>query len=307
MDDTLRSLSARIQEKNLPLEGIAVYRGDVLRAEARFTRDIARNIYSHTKSYTSAAVGLCVADGLLRLDDKPADFFPEALTGETDEAIRDITLRDMLMMSSGIDTPLLMMGQREKGVGAPDYAKYVLSHPVLKKPGCEFQYSNGDTYLCGRMVEKATGKTLRDFLFERLFQPMDIPYPKWEHDPMGHTFGASGLLLRLTDMCKIGRLYSKGGVWNGRRLIGEDWIRESTRLHIPTPVSEPGTQPWHVGYGYQFWMLPYPGAYRADGAFGQITAVIPEKDAVVTFQCTESDNLFPSIRDIVDEEIFQTL
>lgn len=307
MDDMLRALTGRIREKALPLEGIAVYRGDVLRAEARFTRDIARNIYSHTKSYTSAAVGLCVEDGLLRLDDKPAEFFPEAVSPDSDPKIFDITLRDMLMMSSGIHKPLLMMGERGKGVGAPDYAKFVLSHAVQKTPGSEFLYSNGDTYLCGRMVEKVTRKTLRDFLFERLFQPMDIPYPEWEHDAMGHTFGASGLKLRLTDMCKIGRLYAKGGMWNGKRLIGEDWIRESTNLHIQTPVLDPVKEPWHVGYGYQFWMLPYPGAYRADGAFGQITAVLPEKDAIVTLQCTESDNRFPAIRDIVDEEILRKL
>lgn len=304
MREAIGAFVERVGREALPVEAVSVYAGDREVITHRFVKDTARNIYSHTKSFMATAVGMAIADGALSLTDRPVDFFPEAVGEETDAQAGDITLRDLLMMASGFDAPLLMMAERGNGIGAPDYARFVLGHPVKKTPGTSFCYSNGDSYLAGRMVEKRVGMTLRDYLYQRLFKPLDIPYPEWEHCPMGHTFGASGMKLRLHDMLKLGRLYLRQGNWNGRQLVDPAWVREATALQIGTPGVE--AKPWHMGYGYQFWRSPYPGAYRADGAYGQITTVLPEADAVVAIQCAESDRS-DSIRIALDEEVLSKI
>lgn len=171
----------QVQADKLGVEAIAVADEQQLLFEHHFVPGFARNIYSHTKSFTSTAVGFAISEGLLSLDDRPAACFPESLPADVDPAWDSVTLRDCLMMSSGVGQPLLMMNQRWAGEGFPDYLKYLFAHPLLRAPGTQHCYNNGDTYLCGRMVEKATGKTLIAYLFEKCSRPWkwDIPPGKW--------------------------------------------------------------------------------------------------------------------------------
>lgn len=294
---------ARVGREGLPVEAVIAYQDDRLAAEHHWVADAPRNIYSHTKSFTSTAAGIAIADGLLSLDDTVGSFLADSLPAGAGPDVAGLTLRSLLMMASGFHQSLLMMSNRGEAIVGADYARFVLSHPLVNTPGSTFCYSNGDTYLAGRMVEASVGQTLRSFLQARLFEPMEIVAGEWEHCPLGHTFGASGLCLRIADMAKLGRLYANGGRWNGRQLVSPGWIAEATACHIATPGDE---SPWHVGYGYQFWRSPYPKAYRADGAFGQTTTVLPEARAVVSTQCTESDR-FPAIRAALDEEVFSRL
>lgn len=289
----------RVEREELPVEAIRVVQDGRCVFERHFVPDAPRNIYSHTKSFMATAVGMATSDGVLSLSDTPAAFFPEALPEDAQDALLRITLRDLLTMSSGFDKALLMSPTRTRGIGAPDYARHVLAHPVQQPPGVKFHYSNGDSYLAGRMVEARTGMTLREYLNQRLFVPMEIPYPQWEHCPMGHTFGASGLCLRIEDMMKLGQLYLQQGMWNGQRLLDAEWVRAATARQIATP-EVPGN-PWHFAYGYQFWLSPYPDSYRADGAYGQISMVLPRAEMVVAIQCTESER-FDAIRTALDEE-----
>lgn len=275
----------QVQADRLGVEAIAVADEQRLLFEHHFVPGFARNIYSHTKSFTSTAVGFAISEGLLSLDDRPATYFPESLPADVDPAWDSVTLRDCLMMSSGVGQPLLMMNQRWAGEGFPDYLKYLFAHPLLRAPGTQHCYNNGDTYLCGRMVEKATGKTLIAYLFEKMFAPMEIGYPTWEMDPMGHSFGASGLYLTIGNMIKLGQLYLGQGRWKGQQLLDPAWVHAAGAKQISTEGPE---DRWLCGYGYQFWKLGYPGAFRADGAYGQITAILPEKGYAVSIQCPES-------------------
>lgn len=294
----------RVDAEGLPVEAIIAYRADQEAAIHRWAPGAPRNIYSHTKSFLSLAVGLAVEDGALSLADRPAAFFPESIPADADERIQAITLRDLLRMASGFDEALLMSPARSQGVGAGDYVRYLFSHPVKQPPGVQFRYSNGDSYLAGRMVEARVGCTLQAYLQRRLFAPMGIEAPRWEHDAQGHTFAASGLLLSIEDMAKLGRLCLKGGVWNGEALVSAAWLSEATAAQIAVP-GEPDN-PWEFAYGYQFWRSPYPDAYRAHGAYGQVTMVLPHADAVVSIQCTESER-FPEIQAALHEELLVRL
>ncbi|MFR8316678.1 MAG: serine hydrolase domain-containing protein [Catenibacillus sp.] len=307
-------------DKNLYIDGIAVADEKKVLLEHYFTPDLIHNIHSHTKSYLSAAIGIAISQGKISLDDRLADYFPEAIPDHASPLINEIRLRHLLTMSSGFDYPYLSMNDRRSGVGAPDYITYMLSRPVQVKPGSHFLYSTADSILAGRMLEKAVGMNLGEYLFHEIFSPLGQGHPIWETDMQGHPIGGGGIFMKLTDMMKLGQVYLAGGRWNGRQLIDPSWVRESTSMQIdsrisqnhensaqnaPTPQNSP-VDLWNCGYGYQFWLSPYPLAYRADGAFGQITTVFPKSNLVVAIQCPEKGD-FEKVKLALHEIIFSQL
>ena len=289
MEKQFYNFVKEVYDKQLGVEGIAIADGEKILMEHHFTPDQARNIYSHTKSYMSTAVGLAIADGKLSLDDRLAEFFPEAVPENAQPELFEIRLRHLLMMSSGFHEPYLMGANRRAGVGVPDYVKYMLSRPVKVQPGSEFVYSTADSILAGRMVEKAVGKRLSEYLYERFFEPLGQGFPIWENCPQGHPIGGGGMFMTLSNMLKIGQVYLMDGKWKGQQLVDPAWIKEATAKQIETP--NPGNDIWVCGYGYQFWRNPYEDSYRADGAYGQLTMVLPKKGLIVAIQCPESGDL----------------
>lgn len=306
MEKLLQQFIRRVEKDNLPVEGILWAQGEEIRYEHRFTPDKPRVIYSHTKSFTATAAAFAIQEGKLHLDDKIIPMFPEHIPEGMDEKWLDVTLQDALTMSSGANEPLLMMAQRSQGIGAPDFLKFVFSHPIVHTPGTVFCYSNGDTYMVGRAVEKAMGIPMETLLKEKLFTPLGMETdPVWEHCPMGHAFGASGLELRLSDMCRLGMLYLQKGMWQGKRILSEAWIDNARKVHLPTNP-DPKPFDWNDGYGFQCWKMPYGESYRFDGAYGQFSCICPEKDCVIAVQCTEND-VTPLITKALHEEIFSYL
>ncbi|MBQ8639720.1 MAG: serine hydrolase [Lachnospiraceae bacterium] len=284
LEKNMQEFIKEVKENGLFIEGIAVADEKSVIFEHHFSPDLPRNIYSHTKSYTATAAGLAVSSGNMTLDDRLADYFPEAVPDDPDPRIGQITFRNLLTMSSGFHGAYLMNGDRRNGVGAPDYLKYMLSRPIQADPGSSFCYSSADSILAARMIEKATGKRLGEYLYENLFSRLGQGWPLWEHDPQGHPNGGGGIFMKLTEMMKLGQLYLAGGTWNGEVVLDRHWISEATAKQIETGTWD---DVWNCGYGYQFWMSPYPGAYRADGAYGQVTTVLPEKGLVIAVQCPE--------------------
>ena len=270
----------------LPVEAVAAGDESKVIFEHHFAPDLPRNIYSHTKSFLSAAVGIAAAEGKLSLEDRLADFFPDRLPEHPSPRLLSIRLKDLLTMSSGFGEAYLMGNDRRNGTGFPDYMAYMPSREVKEEPGSPFCYSTADSILAGRMLEQAVGMRLSEYLYRRLFEPMDIGFPLWENDPQGHPIGGGGMFLKIADMMKLGQLFLAGGRFRGQRLVEESWVREAAAKQIET---EPDSADiWRCGYGYQFWRSPYPDSYRADGAFGQITTVLPRAGLTVSVQCPET-------------------
>ena len=306
MHQLLQNFADRVKSDNLPVEGILWADHENIYEEIRFTPDLPRVIYSHTKSFAATAAGIAIDQGKLRLDDKITKMFPGHIPENMDERWHEVTVRDCLTMSSGADVPLLMMAERSKGVGAPDFMKFVLSHPIKNAPGTVFCYSNGDTYMVGRAAEKAMNMPLEKILKEYIFAPLGMEEdPLWEHCPMGHAFGASGLQLRLSHMCRLGMLYLGRGMWKGQRLLSEEWIDSARKNRISTNP-DPKPYDWNNGYGFQCWKMPYGESYRFDGAYGQFSCIAPEKNVVVAVQSTEND-VTHLITKALHEEIFAPL
>jgi len=243
--------------------------GEVL-AEGNIGDKERRNIYSGTKSFTSAAVGLAVREGLISLDEKIVDCFPDEVPENPSENLKLLRVRHLLTMQMGHDREYLM-GYERPFLNFRDWPRYALAQEIPVRPGTAFLYDNVPPYLAGVLVERRAGCDLADYLYPRLFRPLGIPKPTWERDPDGHCFGAGGMMLALWEYARFGQLYAQGGVYGGRRIVSEEWVQESAKKHAETREH---------GYGYLFWRGPH-NSFFASGKYGQFSVIFPEKKAVI--------------------------
>lgn len=229
-----------------------------------------RNVYSHTlyscsKTFVSAAIGILVGEGRLKLTDKVASFFPKSLPDVPSAELKAMTVRDLLTMTSGIEPDWNMRSVSTLWVR--DY----LAKPV-STPGRLFKYDSICTYLLSAIVQKVSGQTLLDFLRQRVFTPLAIQEVQWQVSPEGYNTGGWGLYLQSESMAKFGLLLLHRGMWKGRQLIPAEWVDEMMKKQTPEG---------QANYGYQMWVYARKGAAGADGAYGQHIYVIPDKDMVV--------------------------
>jgi CubicO group peptidase (beta-lactamase class C family) len=229
-------------------------------------------LYSLSKSFTSTAVGLAIADGKLSLDDPVLKFFPDDAPEKPSNNLKAMRVHDLIRMSTGHQTEPRLAGSKEPWV------KTFLAHPVPFKPGTHFQYNTPATYMLSAIVQKATGQTVLDYLRPRLFEPLGIESPTWGTSPQGISLGGYGLSIRTEDIARFGQLYLQKGKWNGKQLVPAAWVAAATARQTSNG-SNPDSD-WDQGYGYQFWRSRHH-AYRGDGAFGQFCIVMPEQDAVL--------------------------
>ncbi len=273
-----------------PLRALGVVVSQNGREIARHTWEGAcrRNIYSASKSFTSAAVGIAIGEGLLSLDERLIDVFPEELPETVQENLEKATVRDLLTMCLG-QPKAFLMGEDRPYYPERNWVKLALAQPFLYEPGTKFVYNNVGPYLAGVLVQRRAGCSLVQYLMPRLFTPLGIQLPTWEVDPLGNTFGAGGLFLTLDELHKFGLLYLQNGSWQGRRLVPEGWVAESTKKQV-----ENGG----YGYGYLFWGGRH-GSFRADGKYGQFSILIREKNAVVTVvaESRETEKLLSAVSD----------
>lgn len=247
------------------------------------------HLYSLSKSFTSVAVGIAQDLGLLQVSERMLDIFPECAPPEISENLAAMTLGDVLSMQSGHEVCHLDQMRLSE-----DSVKTFLAMPVVHRPGTTFVYSTGGTSVCGAAVEKRSGMRLNDFLQEHLFSKLGIERPRALCLADGRHSGGIGVFLSADDVFKFGMMLLHGGVYEGQRIVSEEWLHRAT-----SPIadnSSNGTPDWVVGYGYQFWCNAR-GGFRGDGAFGQLCVVLPEEDTVVV-QLAEAANMQQELTDI---------
>jgi len=232
---------------------------------------LRHQLYSLSKSFTSTAVGIAVAEGKLRVDDPVLDFFPTEAPAEPSGHLKAMRVRDLLRMATG------HQGEPPHRRSEP-WVRQFLAHPVPFKPGTHFLYNTPATFMQSAIVQKATGEKLHDYLGPRLFAPLGIDGSTWEESPEGMSVGGFGLSVRTGDIATFGQMLLQKGTWEGRQIVPAAWVEEATTRQVANG-SHPDSD-WDQGYGYQFWRCRH-GAFRGDGAFGQYCIVLPEEDAVV--------------------------
>ncbi len=239
-------------------------------------------LYSHSKSFTSTAIGFLVDDGKIDLDRRVVSFFPDKAPANPSENLRQVRVRDLLTMNLGADHT-----DAERDDIAGDWVKAMLHNKIDREPGTGFKYDSGATHLLAAIVEKVSGRPMMDFLRERLFDPLGMRSPWSTVSPTGVACGGWGMNMTTRDLARFGQFLLQEGRWGDRQLLSREWVRLATGrqtwsggivVHSKTIGS--GSD-WNQGYGFQFWRCRHD-AYRADGAAGQYTIVMPEQDAVVS-------------------------
>jgi CubicO group peptidase (beta-lactamase class C family) len=235
-------------------------------------------MFSVSKSFTSTAVGIAVAEGRLSIDEPVLSFFPDERPPEVNDFLTKMTVRHLLTMTTGhdVDTWPYQIARSDG-----NWIKAFLNVPVVHQPGTHFLYNTGATYILSAIVQKMTGMKLIDYLQPRLFDPLGIQKATWQESPQAIAVGGYGLSITTEDLARFGQLYLQNGIWEDRQILPEAWVKAATLAQV-SGSNPNGLSDWAQGYGYQFWRCRN-GAYQASGVFGQCCIVMPEQDAVLVF------------------------
>jgi CubicO group peptidase (beta-lactamase class C family) len=238
-------------------------------------------LWSLSKSFTSTAVGMAVAEGKFSINDPVLKFFPEDAPAAPSDKLKAMRVRDLLTMSTGHQDEAKVREATDS-----TWVKTFLNHPVPHKPGTHFQYNTPATFMLSAIVQKTTGQTTLEYLKPRLFDPLGIENPQWDANPQGISIGGYGLYVRTEDIAKFGQLYLQKGQWNGKQLLSPEWIALATSKQVSNG-SDPARD-WDQGYGFQFWRCRH-NAFRGDGKDGQFCIVLPDQDAVIAITANTGD------------------
>ncbi|GAB3701168.1 serine hydrolase domain-containing protein [Mariniluteicoccus flavus] len=234
--------------------------------------DVRQLAHSVSKTLVALAVGVCVGDGRLSVDDRFVDLFPEAVPFAP--GVEKITVHHLLSMTTGHDEDTLF--PMITGDTA-DWWKTFASLAPTHDPGMRHLYHNGASCVLAEVVARASGQPLVELLDARILGPMGIAGLRWKTDSLGRETGFSGAFLSAMDIAALGELILRDGAWRGERLVPEGWAATMAENHASTAHE---ANPHNAqGYGYQVWQ-GFEG-FRLDGAGGQYGLVLPDRDAVV--------------------------
>lgn len=228
---------------------------------------------SLTKTVTGIALGAAVTEGILSLEDRLIDLFPEFAHHAAGRPWWDeLKVRHIATMAAGME--------RQPAVTDPDWIEGFFQMDIVHKPGTAFYYNSIACSMVGACIRKRTGLGLLDFLRPRVLDKIgiDAAHLRWHKHADGMENGSGGLMSTARDNALFMELYRRGGVWEGERILCREWV--DFALQVQNPHTSGAT------YGGMMWM--YPGYMMADGAMGQWSMLFPEKDAVISIQQTIS-------------------
>lgn len=231
--------------------------------------------FSVAKSFTSTLVGAAIKDGYIKsVNDPVTDYIPELAGSGYD----GVTVAQLLSMTSGVkwnedyfdpNSDVVKMYSRPAPAGVDPTVAYMRTLPRDTKPGEKWVYKTGETNLIGVLVTKATGKSLADYLTEKVWQPYGMEQDGfWMVDPSEQEIGGCCLSASLRDYARMGLFVLDGG----QGAVNPDWFPAATSAKA---VLGPG-----YGYGYQWWTYP-EGRFGAQGIFGQSIFIDPAKKIVI--------------------------
>ncbi len=252
-----------------------------------YTRNSTPMSFSTAKSFVSALIGCAIADGKIKSIDDPVQLYEPKLAGSGYGAA---TIKDVLQMSSGVDFSE-EYNDPESDVIAIHDSMYLwfstidtvtTSFGAKEKPGKRFHYRSIDTHVLAMVIEAATGKSIQDYISEKLWKPLGIPEGKWVADTHGNAIGFWGLNIPARHYAKLGQLYLQNGKWEGKQIIPEEWVKLSTQPDPEKDFLQRGKIYGDWGYQHQWW-LPKGGYndFSAIGIWGQFIYVSRDYDLVV--------------------------
>ena len=221
-------------------------------------------IYSATKTVLSLAVGIARDEGKIDLTQSVQKYIPEKyLTDSASFPVMHIPLYRLLTMS--------VKGFPFRPEG-DSFLCYSLSQKLENWETPEFDYSNIPAYLAGVALSQAIGGDVWDFIDHRILKPLCIFDAEYTRCPDGFFYGASGMKLSVSDLSKIGLLLYNGGVFEGQRIVSEDYVKKATSIQ---QMNREG------GYGY--FICKYKDGFSINGKWGQKCYILPQRKLMITF------------------------
>ncbi len=274
LSDSLAGFLAALRDdRTLDPHAVVVLRNGRVLSTASFGAydlGIPHVTHSAAKSIVSLAIGMLVDEDRLSLDDRVVEIFADRATPFARLTHRNLTVRHLLTMTSGV------VYNEVASVTETDWVGRYLESVRLSEPGAVFFYNSMNTYLLSAIVKQVTGQGLVDFLQPRLWEPLGITGIFWERCPKGIEKGGWGLYIRLEDLAKVGQLVLQQGVWNGRRLISEAWLRDATTAQRKLDEELGG-----FDYGFHTWVGRTRPSFLFNGMFGQNVLGFPETGVLV--------------------------
>ena len=258
---------------------------------SNYQRSDLHPIGGSTQSIVSALVGVMMhEDDAISLRTKIIDFFPDYAQYFDNIPQKDqIEIRHLLSNTPGLwwdewahpfsseDNDAYVMTLSD------DWISNVLSTPMIREPGYQFNFNSGNGILMAPIMQQLTGIELEQYATEKLFKPLNISNWKWERIPDDYVNASWGLHLRPVDLAKIGYLFLKEGVWNDQMIFAENWRSSSSRNRAIAS--------YYYGYGYFWWRfssfadvirpIKENDVYFSWGEGGQFLFVIPHLDMIV--------------------------
>ena len=240
--------------------------------------------WSVAKSFISAMIGIAVDSGSIASIEQPVDDYAPELKGSGYEGV---SIKDVLQMSSGIafnedygdfNSDINRWG-RGFALGSPQ-DEFAASLSRGREPGTVNHYVSIDTHVLSMVLSRATGKTVTEYMQEKLYEPLGMEYDGyWITDGDGKEMALGGLNLTLRDFAKLGSLYlHQGALPNGDQVVPADWVAAS--IVADAPHLQPAKDAF--GYGYQWWLpLSDQGEYMAMGVYGQYIYINPASNTLI--------------------------
>ena len=250
-----------IAEPTLSLHGILIVRDGAVICDASFgayRSDLYHVGHSLSKSVTATAIGLLIDEGRLSLDDRVVRLLEKRLPPFAQLTYKNLTVRHLLTMTSGASF------SEAGAMVETHWLRAYFESLVRFEPGKQFAYNSMNSYVLAALVREVSGLPMREYLKRRLFDPMGITLWHWETSPEGIEAGGWGLYLCREDTAKLGLLYLNGGLWQGKRLLSERWVKQAVTASVSTPESC-----GDFDYGFHIWVGRTHRSFLFNGMFGQ--------------------------------------
>lgn len=237
--------------------------------------DRAVNIKSVSKSFVAALTGAAIDRGVLKgVDQRLGETAPALIPPDADPRVRDLTVAHLVTMQAGLERT--SGPNYGRWVESRNWVAFALSRPFIAEPGEVMLYSTGSFHVLGAVLARASGKSLLTLAREWVGEALGITIPPWRRDPQGFFLGGNDMALSPLALLRFGEMHRLGGVWNGRRVLSETWIREAWTPRTLSPYS--GDR-----YGYGWFVTDAAGRrlYYARGYGGQMIYILPELEMTV--------------------------
>ena len=269
--------------QNPNLRCLIVYKDDRIIKERYFHAGdslAAHDVRSVTKSVMSMLVGIAIDRGFIPSEEVKIGDYLRPLLSIADSAKANIRLRDVLSMTSGLSgNDLPVVSEYNSWYNAPNQVEYTLTRPLVNPPGEVFGYNTGASHLTSVILTQATGVSSAQFAAQYLFDPLGIAEHVWGTDKQGFSNGGAALSLTPHDMLRIGVVCLNRGMFNGVRIVSEQWIDKATMSRVSTS----GVIPFGPDYGYLWWVGSSTSHryFFANGYGGQFIVVVPALKLVI--------------------------